>query len=200
MKAAQSIDPAQSPVTRSRLIIGWGIVIGLSLLELTAALYGRPSVLATYPAIAAFVGATGQWVPMVQSFAHCAARFDAGSGLMLALNVAFFPVKLIALYCAYPIRLEILHKGLKALFGGFYVLMYALVGLVPAYIWGYYFDAGDMGLNSLNRKASALCAGGWSGFTTQLVQGGFALVCAFFSVILFTGIFRSLMNAILTKR
>jgi hypothetical protein len=200
LKAVQSIDPVQPPVTRSRLIIGWSVVIGLSFLELMAAVYGRPSVLTPYPAITAFVAAVGQWVPMVHSFARCAARLDSGSGLMLALNMAFLPVKLMALYYAYPISLKSPDRGLKAFMGGFYVLLYALVGLVPAYIWGYYFDPGDMGLNSLNRKASALCSGGFSGFTVALIQGGFALVCAFFSLILFAGIFRSLINAFWVKR
>ena len=200
MTASHINDPIQSSADHRRLIIGWSIVAGLSFSELMGALYGRPSVLAPYPAITAFVAAVGQWVPMVHSFARCAARLDAGSGLMLALNVAFFPVKLAALYYAYPTSSKSPHKGFKAFFGGVYVLLYALVGLVPAYVWLYYFDPGDMGLNSLNRKTSALCAGGWGGFITQLIQGGFALVCALFSLILLSAIFRNFRHAFRFKR
>jgi len=197
---SQGIGVHQSLARSRRLIIGWGVVIGLSFLELLAALYGRPSVLVPYPAITELVSAVGQWIPMVQSFARCAARLDTGGGLMLALNMAFFPVKLAALYYAYPISSKSPNKGLKAFLGGLYVLLYALVGLVPAYVWGFYFDPGDMGLNSLNRKASALCSGGFSGFVVELIQGGFALLCALFSLNLFASIFRSLITAFGVKR
>ncbi|WP_139200884.1 hypothetical protein [Polaromonas sp. JS666] len=176
------------------MIIGWGVVIGLSFLELMASLYGRPSVLVPYPEITAFVAAVGQWVPMVQSFARCAAGLDTGSGLMLALDAVFFPIKLVALYYAHPRQLLQLVRGWRAVWGAFYVFLFAAVALVPTYIWGWLFAPGDAGLASINRKTSALCAGGGAAFFAALIQGGFALSCAYFSVVILRSVFDSLVR------
>lgn len=191
MKLSKTIDLIETTPNRQRLFIGWGIVIGLSLFELLAVLYGRPSALANYPVLTKFVSVIGEWVPLVQSFSRCAARFDAGSGLMLALNVVFFPIKLAALYYAHPKKLSNPDKGLRAIWGSFYMFLIALVATIPTYIW-LLFAPGDSGLASINKKTSALCSGGLPAFMAEVVQGGFALLGAYVSLVIFIGIFRSL--------
>jgi hypothetical protein len=181
----------------ARHFIGWGVFIFLSCLELLAALYARPSVLVQIPFLLVFVQQVGEWIPLVESFSRCAAKLDSGSGLMLALNVVFFPIKLAAVYYAHPKKMQNPDTGLKAVFGTFYVFMIALVALVPTVLWfGGWFAPGDYGLASINNKVNAICHGGTSGFFATFLQGGFAITCAYMSLAIFIGIGRSLKAAI----
>ena len=191
MRVTQSIDLVQPGAPRRNAIVGWGIVVGLTFLEMLAVLFGKPSVLKAYPLIASFVAAVGEWIPLVQSFGRCAARVDAGSGLMLALNVVFFPIKLAALYFAHPKKIANPDRGWRGIFGVLYVFLIALVALVPTYIYGWIFAPGDSGLGAINKKTSALCHGGLSGFFSGMIQSGFSLLCAYVSLVIFIGILRS---------
>lgn len=190
----------QSGITTRRLV-GWGIVVTLCFLELLAALYAAPSVLIRTPWVLGLVEKIGEWVPLVQSFSRCAAKLDSGSGLMLALNVIFFPIKLGAIYYAHPKKLQNPDKGWKAAFGTFYVFLIALVALVPILLFyvGWGNVAESTGLSSIDRKMVALCRGGTAGFIASVIQGGFAMLGAYVSLIIFLGIGRSFKAAVSTN-
>lgn len=199
MKITENVTAVTPELPKHRLYVGWCILIGLTLLELLAVLYGKPSALQPYPFISAFVRAVGEWVPVVQSFGRCAAQVDAGTGLMLALNATFFPFKLAAVYFAHPKKLTNPDQGWRAVWGMFYMLLIAVVALLPAYIWGWMFAPGDIGLASINKKTSTLCSGGWDAFVSASIQGGFAVLGAYVSIVIFVGLARSLSKLLQSK-
>lgn len=201
MKITENVTAVTPELPKHRLYVGWCILIGLTLLELLAVLYGKPSALQPYPFISAFVRAVGEWVPVVQSFGRCAAQVDAGTGLMLALNATFFPFKLAAVYFAHPKKLTNPDQGWRAVWGMFYMFLIAVVALVPVLMfyvgWGNAGEPSD--LLSVRRKFSALCAGGPQAFIAAQIQSGFALLCAFTSVVIFVGLARSLSKLLQSK-
>jgi hypothetical protein len=180
-------------VGRRRRYAGWAIVIVLSIVELVALFYGKPSELQRHPAAMAFVTVVGYSVPMVQAFTLCSAAANVGSGFMLALNVVFFPLKLAAIYLAHPRRFLTYSRGLRGAFAGFYALLIGLVALVPTYIYGWMLAPGDYALPSLERKVSALCSGGVAAFLTATLQSGFALLCSYAAVVILVGAARNLL-------
>jgi hypothetical protein len=177
---------------KPRVAAGWTVVLCLTLVELAAVTHGTPSAIRRYPALGEFVTTVGQWVPMVQSFDRCAAASNAGTGLMLALMAVFFPIKLAAIYYAHPQKLSNPDRGWRGAFGMFYVVLFALVGLVPAYVFGWIFSPGGSGLASIDRKTSLLCGGGLPAFVTGTMQSSFALLCAYASACVLVFLLRSL--------
>lgn len=190
MRISRQIDLVGVPAKPSRKWIGWAVVVVLSAIELLANLHGRPSIIKSTEALAGFVDLMSQMSPMVQSFARCAARGDVGSGLMLALNVAFYPLKLAALCYAHPANIRIQGNRSRRFFGEAYAFLIALVALVPTYIWVWRFSSGDMGLASVNRRTHALCAGGYPAYFAALLESGLSLLCAYVSAVLLLAIFR----------
>ncbi len=109
---------------------------------------------------------------------------------MLALNVLFFPIKLVALLYAHTWQVRNPDAGLRGAWNWFYLSMLALVATVPVVMWlSLTNDAAA--LPSLDRKLGALCHGGMNAFWAAQMQGGFALLGAWFSATVFIGVMRA---------
>jgi hypothetical protein len=177
---------------RRRRLIGWGVVVGLTMLELLAALLARPSVLQGYPFAAAFIDAVGDWIPVVESFSRCAATRDATSGLVLVLNFVFLPVKLAALCYAHPFfPRPTPYRGWRRAWAVTSAILVGALALVPLYLWST-LEPTVYGLRSLDRKIDALCSGGIDSFLAATLQGGFALLGAYAAVLVIAAMLRGL--------
>ncbi len=176
-------------LARSRLAVGWGVVLFLVAIEFL--ILNRPHLFRSYtdlsgPSPLSFMR---QHSTLVESFARCSTA-ETAVGFMLALNLLFFPVKLVALLFAHTWHVRNPDDGLRGAWNWFYLSMLALVATVPVVMWlSLTNDAAT--LPSLDRKLSALCHGGMNAFLAAQIQGGFALLGAWFSATVFIGVMRA---------
>jgi len=191
-----NMDISDSSLTMRRRLAGWGIVISLCLVELWASLYAQSSGLGALPLVVGLVRSMGEIIPSIANISACSVVGTAG-GFMIMLNMLFFPVKLTAIYFAHP------HTnptppppGWKGVWSMFYGFMISLATLVPTLMW-VLLSPTPTGLRSLDARLSALCAGGLPSFVAATVQGGFALLGAFCSVMILISIFRALRARLL---
>jgi hypothetical protein len=193
---------------RKRLLVGFILVFLLYAIELLAVLYGRPSALIkSLPWLLAFVQALAAWVPVIAKLELCNAAADTGTGLMLSFSVVFFPLKLAALYYAFPSTVPSPELSWKEMWGGtwpsaawnsFYALMIAIACLLPAVaVYGPLFDPAVPAPAELPRARArqiALCVGGERAFLAWLGYRALCLAAAFMSLRFFSGMARRLIN------
>lgn len=176
-------------LAKRRLVLGWGVVLLLVAVEFL--ILNRPSLFRSYtdlsgPSPLSFMR---QHFTLVESFARCS-KAETAVGFMLALSVLFFPIKLVALLHAHTWQVRNPDVGFRGVWNWFYLSMLALVGTVPLVMWLSLTNDASA-LPSLDRKLGALCHGGMNAFLAAQMQGGFALLGAWFSATVAIGAMRA---------
>lgn len=176
--------------TKRRLVVGWGVVLFLVAIEFLILKW--PYLFHSYtdlsgPSPLSFMR---EHFTLVESFARCT-KAETAVGFMLAVNVLFFPIKLVALLYAHTWLVRNPDAGLRGVWNWFYLSMVALVATVPLVMWLSLTNEATA-LPSLDRKLHALCHGGMRAFLAAQMQGGFALLGAWFSATVFIGAMRAI--------
>jgi hypothetical protein len=170
---------------KTRQLIGWSLVVALSVLELAAAL-GLPGMALVRSGIVPLTVQVAEFFPLVSEFASCAGVNETDVRTLLALNVVFLPLKFVCVLVALPpwTRISATHVSALA-WKRFYAFMIGMVAVIPLVVW-LAFKPTAYGLWSLNAKASALCQGGLAAFNVATLQSGFALLCLWVSASMFS--------------